>query len=100
MTESKRGLFQRGLSPLIEMEARRKDDYVTFAKKAACRCKLGDGTADQELSLFKMNGARIVNDGVTVRGKKKPWTIGNYLLMMKKSASSVKIAWSGIRSTE
>ena len=23
--------------------------------------------------------------------KKKPWTIGNYLLMMKKSPSSVKI---------
>ena len=67
MTESKRGIFQRGLSPLIELEAMRNDDYVTFAEKAAHRCKLSNSTADQELSLFKMNGAGIVNDLVTVK---------------------------------
>ena len=37
-----------------------------------------------------MNGASIVNCPVTVKGK-KPWTIGSYLLMMKKSPSAVKI---------
>lgn len=44
-----------------------------------------------DLSLFKINGTRVVNKSVTVKGNKKPWTIGNYLLLMKKSPSAVKI---------
>ena len=98
MTESKNGLFQRGLSPLIKLEVMHKDDYITFAKKAARRCKLGDGTADQELCLFKMNGARIVNDGVTVRGKKKNVDSWKSFVNDEKECKLCK-DWSGIRST-
>lgn len=91
MTESKRGIFQRGSAPFIEVEAARSDDYMTFAWKAADCCQLGGNSLGTGLSLFKMNGARILNRVVTVKGNKKPWTLGNYLLMMKKSPASVKI---------
>ena len=40
MTESKRGIFQRGSAPFIEVEAARSDDYMTFARKAADCCQL------------------------------------------------------------
>ena len=43
------------------------------------------------LSLFKMNGARVLNEPVLVCGKHKPWTLGNYLLMLRKGASKVKL---------
>ena len=43
------------------------------------------------LSLFKMNGARLLDENVTVKGNQKPWTLGNYLLLMRKSPSNVKL---------
>ena len=71
------------------METACDDNYFTFSEKAAECCNLqGLGTATK-LS-FKMNGARIVDRPVSVKGKKKPWTMGSYLLMMK-SPSAVKI---------
>ena len=39
-----------------------------------------------------MNGARIVNKPVTVKGNKKSWMIGNNLSMMK-SQSSVGVGY-------
>ena len=83
MTESKRGIFQRRGVPFIEVEAACSDDYMIFAHKAADCCQLRGDSLGTGLSLFKMNGARILNRTVTVKGNKKPWTLGNYLLMMK-----------------
>ena len=33
----------------------------------------------------------MLDQPVTMKGKAKPWTLGNYLLLMKKGASSVKM---------
>ena len=33
----------------------------------------------------------MLDESVTVKGKLKPWTLGNYLLLMKKSPSNVKL---------
>ena len=43
-----------------------------------------------------MNGARILNESVSVNGKSRPWTVGNYLSMLRKGAASVKM---GVGST-
>ena len=89
-----RGVFSRSRSPYIEMEARRSDSYKVFAEKAARKCRLASEPG-LELCLFKLNGARILNEPVTVRGRTtssvRPWTLGNYLLLMKKSPTLCKI---------
>jgi len=38
-----------------------------------------------------MNGARILNEAISVGKSNKPWTVGNYLWMLKKSAATAKI---------
>ena len=43
------------------------------------------------LSLFKLNGARILDEEITVGGKTKPWTMDNYILLMKKSPNNIKL---------
>ena len=42
-------------------------------------------------TLFKFNGARILNADLIINGTKKKWTLGNYLLMLKKSANNIKM---------
>ena len=90
MRETRPGMFVRARSPFVEMEAKKSDSYTIFAKRAAKKCRLGEAEG-KILSLFKLNGARVLNECVTVKGKLKPWTLGNYLLLMKKSPSSVKL---------
>ena len=90
MKESRVGTFSRTKQPFIEMEANKSDNYTTFAKKAAVKCRLSDEKG-KILSLFKLNGARVLDEKVTVKGNQKPWTLGNYLLLMKKSPSNVKL---------
>ena len=89
-----RGVYSRSRSPYIELEAKRSDSYLAFARKAAKICRLAD-EPELDLCLFKLNGARILNEPVTVRGRNtstvRPWTLGNYLLLMKKSPSHCKI---------
>ena len=89
-----RGIFSRSRSPYIEMEARRSDSYQAFASKAAKKCRLAT-EPDKELCLFKLNGARILDEPITVRCRNRnytrPWTLGNYFLLMKKSPSLCKI---------
>ena len=79
----------RSRSPYIEMEAKRSDSYLVFARKAAKTCRLAD-----EPGLVQLNGARILDESITVRGRStstvQPWTLGNYLLLMK-SPSLCKI---------
>ena len=52
-----------------------------------------------EIALFKMNGARISNEFITLDKKEKPWTVGNYLWMLKKSQHSVKIGVGYVSSS-
>ena len=56
-------------NPYIEVEATRDDDYVTFSRKAAKKCTMleDDGCA---LTLFKVNGTMILNEDVTLKGKR------------------------------
>ena len=90
MKESRPGVFARVKQPFVEMEALKSDKYTTFAQKAAIKCRLSEEKG-KVLSLFKLNGARVLDESVTVKGMLKPWTLGNYLLLMKKSPSSVKL---------
>ena len=48
------------------------------------------------LHLFKLSGARILNEQVSVNGKNRPWTVGNYLAMLRKGAGSVKMGFGSI----
>ena len=66
------------------------DSYTVFATKASVKLGL-KLNKKKSLSLFKLNGTRILDEDVTIRGKLKPWTIGNYLLLIKKSPSNVKL---------
>ena len=90
MTESRGGLFGRGKSPLLEIRAKKSDSYEVFVTKAARKCQLSyqQGKA---LHLFKLSGARVLNESLSVQGKQRPWTIGNYLSVLHKSATNVKI---------
>lgn len=90
MEEGRQGLYSKTKSPYIEMSARRSDCYRAIANRAAKKCHLichGSKT----LSLFKLNGAQILDEEVIVSGKTKPWTIGNYMLLMKRSPSKTKL---------
>jgi hypothetical protein len=89
MIESKSGVFSRAHSPYVEIEACKSDSYSTFIRRAALKCRLE--VSDKELSLFKINGARVLDCDVSVKGKPRPWTLGNYLGLLKKSPSAVKL---------
>ncbi|XP_065887583.1 uncharacterized protein [Dysidea avara] len=90
MQEGRPGVFSRKKSPYVEVQTKKTEGYDAFALKAARSCRVSVQRG-QKLALFKMNGARILSENVTVKGKEKPWTIGSYLLMIKKSANSLKI---------
>ena len=90
MTETKSGAFIRSRNPFVEVEGYRRDSYSTFIKRAAHKLSL-HGQKGKYVSLFRLNGARVLDEEVTVKGKTKPWTLGNYLLLMKKSPNHVKM---------
>ena len=90
MKETRSGVYTRVKAPYVEMEAYRSDSYITFVKRAAHKCHLTE-KKNKLLSLFKLNGARVLDEEVTVKGKPKPWTLGNYLLLMKKSPNNIKM---------
>ena len=83
MRESRAGAFVKGRSPLIEIKAKRTDSYDKFANRITKALQL-PCQEGKSLALFKTNGARILNSH-------KPWSLGNYLLMLKKGASNIKI---------
>lgn len=89
MELSKRGIFTRSKS-FVEVDAYRRDSYETIAERAAKKCHL-NYTRDKVLSLFKLNGARILNEPITINGKVKPWTMGTYMQLLKKSAGNIKL---------
>ena len=78
-------------SDYLEIEASRDDDYYEFSSKAAtalgikvpsCRRKI--------LTLFRITGAVVLNQNLVVDGRRKEWSLGNYLLKVKKAPSQVK----------
>ena len=99
MKPSKGGTFRRA-SNHFEMEAMKDDDYNAFAQRAAEACSISTKKG-MVLTLFKMNGAVIRDVPMMLKGyrKEKSWTIGNYLQLMRKSASQVKIG-VGLMSNE
>ena len=90
MRENRSGSFVKGKSPYVEIKASKSDQYEDFAKTAARKLNLGPAKG-KVLSLFKLNGARVLNDSISLRKKVVPWTLGHYLSLMKKSASSVRL---------
>ena len=86
------------------MEGSRSDSYSTFAQKAAKKCRLPT-EVNKELSLFKLNGARILDECIHVKSRSgkisvRSWTLGNYFLLMKKSLSVCKIGVAYAHSLE
>ena len=93
MTETRSGTFRRkAKAKFIEIEARRSDTYEEFARRAALALYITVPPNSGKLTLFKAsNGAAILCKDVNIKGKTKHWTLGNYLLLLKKSASCTKI---------
>ena len=91
MIQTKNGRYVRQNTPCVEMDVSKDTSYHTFCLLAADKLKL-EGVRSKELEpcLFKMNGSMVLDDDITLKGCNKPWTIGRYLLLLKKSAQNVK----------
>ena len=74
---------------MTEIEAQRSDSYCDIIERASKVLNLPTSPGKQ-LALFKYNGVAIVDSDLTVKGEKKKWTLGSYLLACKKSPSQVK----------
>ena len=92
MEEKQEGVWRqmrRGAS--IEIQAKRCDVYQTIAQRAAKKLGMTLHPLDT-LALFKAcGGARILHQDITLKGARKTWTLGNYLQLMKKNPSTVKV---------
>ena len=91
MKETGPGLFGR-TSPFIEVTACRADTYQEFLEKAAHVGNLSTEAGEKELTLFKPGrGCIIPNAPLTIREEQREWTLGNYLAIVKKKPSEVKL---------
>ena len=91
MRETGPGLFGRS-SQFIEVSACRADTYKELLDKAAQVCNLHTETNEKELMLFKPgSGCIIPNASLTIRDEQREWTLGNYLAIVKKKPSQVKL---------
>ena len=88
-------------STYVEVPATRSNSYQAFAKKAAKLLKM-EVKKGEELKLFKLNGAVIVDEKIDVGGGvSKSWTMGNYLsILAKKSPSQIKIGVGTVKEIE
>lgn len=68
-------------------------------KRAAKKCGLND-IMNKELSLFKLNGARVLDNEITISGRQRSWTLGNYLQLLKKSPSAVKMGVGHVMTSD
>ena len=85
------GFRQKTKGQAVELQVRRSDDYDNLAIKAASALKLRS-LPHSSLRLFKVSGGAIIlNEDVVVNKIPRAWTLGNYLALIKKSPSSVKI---------
>ena len=93
MREKPSGGFQRNTrgQSLEITNARRSDDYNTFAEKAAAALNIKPLPSSSPCLFKAFGGARIANDDLVVNDKVRPWNLGNYLSLLKKSPSNVQI---------
>ena len=66
MKETSRAMYVRS-SSYVEVPATRSNSYQAFAKKAAKLLKM-EAKKGEELKLFKLNGAVIVDEKIDVGG--------------------------------
>ena len=82
------GPVLRGIgSELIEITARRSDNYKDLLDHAVKALQLKGG---KSFCLFRWGGTRIINEDVYIGGTPQNWTLKNYLLTCRKSASQIK----------
>ena len=75
-------------SNLIEIEASRDDLYDTILSRATEALHIEPER--RKIYLYKPSTACIPNMDLTVKSVKKKWTLGNYLLAVKKVPSQIK----------
>ena len=75
-------------SQLLEIAASRDDEY----DRLLCRATkaLGMKTEGKRFGLFKPNTAKVPNAKLSVKSCERKWTLGNYLLAVKKAPSQIK----------
>ena len=84
-------------SNLIEMEASRDDSYETLSRAADA---LHIGSTRTKMCLYKPSTVCIGNMELTVKSVKKKWTLGNYLLAVKKSPAQIKFGVGYLQGEE
>lgn len=88
------GFRQKKKGQSIEIQVQRSDHYDDFALKAAVALKLRF-LPRSSLCLFKVtSGAVILDEDIVVNRMRRPWTLGNYLSLLKKGGHAVKIGVS------
>ena len=88
MKEVKPGVYSPAQTPLIEVKARKGDDYKTVCTKAAKACNLKE-TETRELHLFRIDGVHILHKNLTMAKKQKRWTIRNYSKAIIKKVQKI-----------
>ena len=88
----------QSILPAMEIEVDRNDSYTELVERAAEAFSLSEKPG-QMLMLFKMNGSTIPNSSLTVKEKKREWTLGNYLLATKKSPAQTKLGVGYLSNT-
>lgn len=73
----------------FEVMANRSDSYETLVNRL--KLKFPSVSTKKELSLFRSNGARIVNEKLVVRGAEKPWRLGTYLHFLHVSPEVLRL---------
>lgn len=74
---------------VMEIEAQRSDSYHDLAQRAS-NALIVHLVPGQTVAVYKYSGVEIAENYLTVKGQKKKWTLGNYLLACKKSPSQMK----------
>jgi len=90
MTQKGLGKYIPIKSSLIELSVVKDDSYKVFVHKATDKLGLTERKG-MKLQLFKLRGARITDEPVTVHSNYRKWTIGNYLCVLRKSADNVTL---------
>ena len=82
----------------MEIEANRSASYENFTALAAKKLNLL--SMGYKHMLFKCNGARILDEPLTIREKKREWTLSTYLQLLKKNPNTVVIGVGSIECDE
>ncbi len=72
------------------MECQRNNTYSELLCKAAAKIEI-PFREGYFVFLIKVAGSLIKDEDITINGVNKPWSLGRYLQLLKKSPSSLKI---------